>query len=1011
MTTKELKQNSTEVVDEAHLKAWLAIIVPGLKARWSHFLADLPPHHPAPELGDWLALLHAAAVTPWKIPRFLNQLLDPPKSSAELQNSWLTLTHLFGLTFQAAQAEAERLDAAAWQSLTKMQNRILKAAANFALIRENRPDTAILSRRALYLQTVIDLNKKIVERPQSGELLNEIVTLIQRNFNYEYVNLFLLNPGKQKLELQNAAWKDESLKLTDLIEFNLGEDSVVGRVAATGQPLLLNDLSQNPHLQFHPALPQVKAQLAAPLLVSNNLVGVLDIESNLVNAFTEVDLQILVALADHVAVAIENTRLQTALQRRLREQTLIYESNAVLGTNLDSDHVLKLMTQKIAEAMDAGACVICQVDEKALTTTALAEYVIRYPGNPAHTWRKLNVPIHFSKDPIGQQLLKANRPIIGRADSTKSTSELVWQTPPGSPENKASWGVVLAVPLETEKRVTGLLEIYDKNPNRTFSPDDIQLCRILGTQTTLALERANLFDETRQRLGEVATLYTLAQQIAGNLDLQMVLDTIVDSLRHVLGCRGCCIFLLDQSGESLEIKAASGLKPHWRKAAKLRVGEGVAGRSVAEAKTIYLPDTTQEPGFIFFDEEVRSLLVAPLLAHGGVIGAINVDDAQPNAFGPAQERLLTIIAAQAGIAVENARLFANVSKEQQQTQAIIQYMADGLLLIDGQGVIVTCNPALAMMLSMHPGQIVGQNIHDPNLPPRLAEITATTTHRARTGVLSKEVTIETPRPRTLQIFSTTVVDDSGASVGEVRVVHDITRERELEQLKDDFMSTISHELRTPLFSIQGFVQLMQEDDNLEPATRKEFLTIIQTQAVQLGEMVNNLLDLSKFDEGKLELEREPVALLDVIHQTMLKLQGFAHQQKVKLTPKLPGLLPTVTGDAQRLEQVLTNLIGNAIKFSKADGEVLVTAQTNSNEVRVEVKDNGIGIPAEALDRVFSRFYQVEDKSERSARGSGLGLHIAQKIVKAHGGRIWAESSAGQGSTFCFTLPLASVEAK
>jgi len=1006
MTTKELKENPTDVVDETHLKAWLAVIVPGLKARWTHFLAELPSPGAAPELGDWLALLHAAAMTPWKIPRYLNQLIAPPKTSAELQHGWLILTHLFGLTFQAAQAEANRLDAIAWQSLTKMQNRILKAAsASFSLTRDNRPDTAVLSRRALYLQTVTDLNKKIVDRAKPHDLLNEVVSLIQQNFNYEYVNLFILNAGKQKLELQHGAWKNRPFDPAGPITFALDQESLVGRVAATGQTVLVNNLAQHPQFKSHPSLPQTQAQLAAPLLVGNNLVGVLAIESSQPDSFTEVDRQVLTALADHVAVAIENARLQTALQRRLREQTFIYESNTALGTNLDSDNVLKLMTQQITEALDAGACVICQVDEKALTTTALAEYVVRYPGNPAHTWRKVDTPIHFSKDPLSQQLLKANRPIISRAEADKPSGETVWQFSYTGSDHKNTWGVVLAVPLETAKRITGLLEIYDKNPNRTFSLDDIQLCRILSAQTTLALERAKLFDETRQRLSEVATLYILAQQIASNLELQTVLDTVVDSLRHALGCRGCCIFLLDPHTQTLEIKAAAGLKPQWRKAAKLRIGEGVAGRAVAEARTIYLPDTNQEPGFIFFDEEVRSLLVAPVLAHGEVIGAINVDDSHPNAFGPSQERLLTIIAAQAGVAIENARLFANVSKQQQQTQAIIQYMADGLLLIDAQGHIVTCNPALAMMLGMHPGQIVGQKVHSPDLPPRLAEITSTTTHRARTGVLSKEITIETPRPRTLQIFSTTVVDDGGTPLGEVRVVHDITRERELEQLKDDFMSTISHELRTPLFSIQGFVQLMLEDETLEPATRKEFLTIIHTQAAQLGEMVNNLLDLSKFDEGKLELDRRPVAILDVIHQTTLKLQGFAHQQKVKLIPKLPALLPTIIGDTQRLEQVLTNLIGNAIKFTKADGEVIVTASANDSELRVEVKDNGIGIPTEALDRIFSRFYQVEDKSERSARGSGLGLHIAQRIIKAHGGRIWAESEAGQGSTFCFTLPL------
>jgi signal transduction histidine kinase len=276
---------------------------------------------------------------------------------------------------------------------------------------------------------------------------------------------------------------------------------------------------------------------------------------------------------------------------------------------------------------------------------------------------------------------------------------------------------------------------------------------------------------------------------------------------------------------------------------------------------------------------------------------------------------------------------------------------------------------------------------------------------ARTGVLSKEVTLNSPRPRTLQVFSTPVIDDDRNQIGEVRVVHDITKERELEQLKADFISTISHELRTPLFSIHGFAEVLLEEDELDPATRTEFLATIKRQAAQLSEMVNNLLDLSKFDEGRLEFEREPVAMIDLINQTILKLQGYAHERKVRLQSNLPGLLPMIIGDKFRLEQVLTNLIGNAIKFSDTEGQVVVIASSGSGEILIEVEDDGIGIPQEDLDQIFSRYYQAEHKSERSAMGSGLGLHIAQKIVEGHGGRIWAESTTGQGSTFRFTLPI------
>jgi len=225
--------------------------------------------------------------------------VDPnAPTSADLQQGWATLTGLFNLTFQTAQAEAGQLDAEAWRSLAEIQTRILKAAvAHLTLDRDNRPDTKILSRRALYLQTVIDLNRKIVDHWHPGNLLDEVVILIQQNFQYEYVNLFLLDQSQQKLELRNIAWKNQSPQIEDFISLKIGDQGIVGRVAATGRVVLVNDVSAEPQFQPHPSLPHVKAELAAPLLVGNNLVGVLDIESSQVNAFSEVDRQIFACLS------------------------------------------------------------------------------------------------------------------------------------------------------------------------------------------------------------------------------------------------------------------------------------------------------------------------------------------------------------------------------------------------------------------------------------------------------------------------------------------------------------------------------------------------------------------------------------------------------------------------------------------------------------------------------------------------------------------------------------------
>lgn len=695
-------------------------------------------------------------------------------------------------------------------------------------------------------------------------------------------------------------------------------------------------------------------------------------------------------------------------ERYLKEQTLIYETITALGAGLDMDSVLQLMSRKLTEAANAGACVISGIDETAQTITALVEYLAPDPDGPTHTWRSLNIPLDLAKDTIGQRVLKAARPIVGRANSKSETNSFTWQqAEPGGDTQQPAWRAVLALPLEIQNRISGLVEIYDKHPDRIFSSDDIRICRILAAQTALAIEQARLFNQTVRRLGEVSMLYSMAEKISSSLDLEDVLNTIVTSLREVIGCRACCIFLLDETSHYLEIKAADGLKPHWRQMAKLRVGEGAAGRAVAERRTVYLPDTHQDSNFIFFDTDVRSLMVVPLLAQGKVIGAVNVDDDQPNAFDQDQERLLTIAAAQAGVMIENARLFTKISAEQQQMQAIIQHMADGVLLIDHQGVIITCNTTLTMLLGLNMGEIINKSIDDADLHPNLASITAATTYRARTGVLAKEVTIETPRSKTLQVFSTVMVDHQKNPIGEVRIVHDVTKERELEHLKDDFFSTISHELRTPLFSIQGFAQLMLEEETLDRQTQREFLTTIQRQALQLSEMVDNLLDVSKFDAGKLEFEKGPLSLVDLIRQTILKLQGFAHQQGIQLVPNLPEALPEIQGDSQRLEQVLTNLIGNAIKFSPSGKMVDISACQQDDHILIQVKDYGIGIPEADLEQIFSRYYQANNRGERAAKGSGLGLYIAKKVIEGHNGSIWAESQVGQGSTFNVTLPFSN----
>jgi NtrC-family two-component system sensor histidine kinase KinB len=526
----------------------------------------------------------------------------------------------------------------------------------------------------------------------------------------------------------------------------------------------------------------------------------------------------------------------------------------------------------------------------------------------------------------------------------------------------------------------------------------------VATQAAIAIDNASLFEETRRRLNEVATLYTLASEITGSLDLQQVLNKVVVSMRHITRCRGCCIFLLDEKGEVLEIKAADGVSPRWQQEARLRVGEGISGKAVAERRVVYVPDTRQAPDFVPFDPTVRSILAVPLIVKDRVIGALNIDDSSPDAFNPEQERLLTITAAQAAIVIENARLFAEIMSAKRRNDAIITHMADGLLMLDPQGHVVSLNPALEKMLGIKEKEVLGQLVTDSETDSRLAAICQRGGEEELGGVTVKEISLSEPADRTFKVFASDMRDSSGNHLGEVRVLHDVTRERELDRLKDDFISFVVHELRTPLSAILGFVQLILDDQVPDTGTQREFLTIVKRQAAQLGTLVDNLLDLSRLESGLIKLKEEPVSMSSVLQQVGTKMQGLAQSKGIALEVTTPADLLTVIGDDRWLEQVVTNLVGNAIKFTPEGGRVTVSGEVEGPEVLIEIADTGPGIPAEALELIFSKFYRVSNVATRAAEGTGLGLYIARKAVESHGGRIWVESTVGEGSTFRFALP-------
>ncbi|HEU0297262.1 MAG TPA: ATP-binding protein, partial [Anaerolineales bacterium] len=256
-------------------------------------------------------------------------------------------------------------------------------------------------------------------------------------------------------------------------------------------------------------------------------------------------------------------------------------------------------------------------------------------------------------------------------------------------------------------------------------------------------------------------------------------------------------------------------------------------------------------------------------------------------------------------------------------------------------------------------------------------------------------------PTRHQYLQLVVIPDTHAS-GSLLLVQDLTRIRRLETVRRDFVSNLSHELRTPLASLKALTETLQDGALDDPPAARQFIGQIQVEVDALTQMVTELLELSRIESGRLALDLQPVAPFDLLDSACRRMQLQAERAGLTLRVECTQDLPKIKIDSQRVEQLLVNLIHNAVKFTHAGGEVVLGAEAGIGEVRFAVRDTGIGIPAEDVPRIFERFYRV-DKS-RTGSGTGLGLSIAKHIVEAHGGRIWAESTEGKGSTFYFTIP-------
>ncbi len=339
----------------------------------------------------------------------------------------------------------------------------------------------------------------------------------------------------------------------------------------------------------------------------------------------------------------------------------------------------------------------------------------------------------------------------------------------------------------------------------------------------------------------------------------------------------------------------------------------------------------------------------------------------------------------------------------------IDSLVDGFALVDSTGHIVYWNLRAheflrlpqAQMLGARREELIAQVASQTANPETIqSKLQAAFDHPSADAAIEMQTTLDPPRILSARVFA---IGESGTAL----VLRDVTREREADAMKSQLLSTVSHELRTPLASIKGFAStLLRQDVSWKESEQRDFLRIIEDETDRLTEIIDNLLDMSQIEAGALRIEKEPTQLRALIREVVdaMRMRTEAHWFVVDL----PNELPRVMADPRRVRQVIRNLLENAVKYSKG-GQITVSCQVQGDYVVVSVSDQGEGISPQYLSKIFDRFFQVDGKSTRRLGGSGLGLSISRGIVQAHGGRVWAESVVGQGSTFRFTLPVASGE--
>lgn len=753
----------------------------------------------------------------------------------------------------------------------------------------------------------------------------------------------------------------------------------------------------------HPTNLEPWSAVAAPFIIRTRAVGAILVTKPGREQFNQNDIRLLTAIANQATSTLESARLYQESKQRASELSAFIAATLTFSNTLDLPVVLQMVAEQIAAFGKAEGCLIFDIDptQRQLTRRAFS-YSADWEQQPSYTPSYLPL----AQNPRLAEAINESRPVrISYDDQDKSSSEyqLLAET-----QSKA----LLFLPLLTQNRPIGLAELIFANEEPTFSNDSIYFIQSLANQAAITIENARLYEKAQRQLKISALLNQASHVINSTLDTNQIMQSLLVHMNELLNAEALSIAMVDKQSNELVFIVAEGMGSDKIVGLRLPSNQGVSGWVMEHGRPALVPDTSTDPRFIRSGDRrtgynTQAIICAPMQVKGEVIGTIQAINPNQGTFTEEDLNLLVNLANLASTAVANAQQFALTQAAEARYLSLFEDSIDPILLTDQTGHIVETNRRALDFLGYQRRELSGLLIHMLHPPgtagPDLGQLAFS--EPGQVTLFTSRIITKGEHIVPVEVYGKRVMVRESELYQ--WIYRDISKQVELESMREDLMAMLVHDLQSPLGNIISSLELLQfelADNNNNPFI-ESIIEVATKSSQRLLVLIRSLLDINHLEAGHTVTNRVAVSVPALAHDAQEIIQQSLARRSIELVYDFSADLPLVFVDDDMIRRVFINLLDNAVKYTPNEQQIRIEGgQGEPGRVHISVSDQGPGIPRQYRTLIFEKFRRID--GPKNAKGMGLGLAFCRVAVEAHGGTIWVDDAPDGGARFNFTLPIA-----